>query len=135
MRVEKTAPENCNYCADGKFRFLCWEQPLVTPGRRRRGGTGQMLFAGSLSEQATVTVAGNSATVNHTTTNFTAYASVISGTNVIPITATDYNANSTTNIYQVVVTNNGVAETLTFDLNGNETSVVAATSTNSYCGC
>jgi RHS repeat-associated protein len=91
-----------------------------------------MLFAGKLSEQATVSVAGNSATVNHTTTNFTAYANVTSGTNTIPIIATDYSANSATNKYQVVVTNNGVAKTITFDLDGNETSVVTTTSTNTY---
>ncbi len=98
----------------------------------RTGGSGSMLFAGSLSEQATVTVAGNSATVNHATTNFVGYSSVTSGTNVIPIIATDYSNNARTNKYQVVATNNGVAETVKYDLNGNETNVVSATSTNSY---
>ena len=98
----------------------------------RAGGTGQMLFAGGTSKPATVTVAGNAAAVNHQTTNFTAYATVGSGTNVVPVVATDYSANVTTNKYQVVVTNNGVAKTITFDLNGNETSVVTATSTNTY---
>ena len=98
----------------------------------RTGGTGQMLFAGGTSKPSTVTVAGNAATVNHQTTNFTAYAAVSSGTNVVPVVATDYSANVTTNKYQVVVTNNGVAKTITFDLNGNETSVVTATSTNIY---
>ena len=98
----------------------------------RAGGTGQMLFAGNVSKSATVSVAGNAATVNHQTTNFTAYASVTNGTNTIPIIATDYSANVTTNKYQVVVTNNGVAKTLTFDLNGNEMAVMTATSTNTY---
>lgn len=91
-----------------------------------------MEFAGSLDKQATVTVGGNSATVNHTTTNFVGYASVTNGTNVVPIVATDYNNNARTNKYQLVVTNNGVAKTITFDLNGNETNVVTATSTNTY---
>jgi len=98
----------------------------------RAGATGSMLFAGSISKQAMVTVAGKSATINHQTTNFTGYSSVTNGTNTIPIVANDYNGNSATNKYQVVVTNNGVAKTIAFDLNGNETSVVTATSTNSY---
>ena len=98
----------------------------------RVGGTGQMLFAGSVSKASTVTVGGNAATINHQTTNFTAYATVISGTNVIPVVATDYSANQVTNKYQVVVTNNGVAKTITFDLNGNETAVVTSTTTNTY---
>ena len=85
-----------------------------------------------MNKQGTVRVAGNTATVNHLTTNFTAYASVANGTNTIPVIATDYNGNSATNKYQVVVTNNGVAETISFDANGNETNVVTATGTNSY---
>jgi RHS repeat-associated protein len=95
---------------------------------------GAVQFAGYLSKQGTVTVAGNPATVNHQTTNFVGYANVGLGTNIVQIIATDYtaNKNSRTNYYQLVVTNNGVAETLTFDFNGNETSVVTATSTNTY---
>ena len=100
--------------------------------RSTSGGTIQ--FAGTLSKQATVTVAGNPATVNHQTTNFVGYANVGLGTNTVQIIATDYtaNQNSRTNNYQLVVTNNGVAEKITFDPNGNETNVVTATSTNSY---
>jgi RHS repeat-associated protein len=95
---------------------------------------GPVQFAGYLSKQATVTVAGNSATVNHQTTNFVGYASVGLGTNTVPVVATDYttNQNSTTNVYQLVVTNNGVSEAVTYDANGNETSAVTATSTNTY---
>ena len=96
----------------------------------RVGGAGSVLFAGSLSKPAAVTVAGNAATVNHQTTNFTGYATVASGTNGITLTATDYSGNAATNRYQLVVTNNGVAKWITYDLNGNETSVVTATSTN-----
>jgi RHS repeat-associated protein len=98
----------------------------------RTGGTGSMLFAGGVSKQATVTVGGNAATVNHTTTNFVGYTSVTSGTNIVPVIATDYSNNARTNKYQLVVTNNGVTETISFDLNGNETNVVTAISTNSY---
>ncbi len=95
---------------------------------------GPVQFAGYLSKQATVTVAGNSATVNHQTTNFVGYASVGLGTNTVPVVATDCttNQNSTTNVYQLVVTNNGVSETVAYDANGNETSVITATSTNTY---
>jgi RHS repeat-associated protein len=98
----------------------------------RTVSSGAMLFAGSVSKQATVSVAGNSATVNHQTTNFTAYANVASGTNTIPIVASDYNGNSATNKYQFIVTNNGVAETILYDADGNMTNVVTGTSTNSY---
>jgi RHS repeat-associated protein len=96
------------------------------------GGSGSMQFAGALDKQATVTVGGNPATVNHTTTNFVGSATVGLGTNVVPVIATDYNGNSRTNNYQLVVTNNGVAKTITYDLNGNETFVVTATGTNTY---
>ena len=98
----------------------------------RIGGSGSMQLAGSVSKQATVTVGGNAATFNHATTNFTGYAIVSLGTNVVPIIANDYSGNSTTNKYQLVLTNNGVVKTITYDLNGNETSVVTATSTNNY---
>ena len=98
----------------------------------RASSSGPMQFAGALDKQGTVTVAGNPATINHFTTNFVGYTSVTNGTNVIPIIATDYNNNSRTNNYQLVVTNNGVAETISYDLDGNETSVVTATSTNIY---
>jgi RHS repeat-associated protein len=98
----------------------------------RVGGSGSMQFAGIVSKQATVTVGGNPATINHATTNFTGYATVSLGTNVVPVIANDYSGNSTTNKYLLVVTNNGLAKTITYDLNGNETSVVTTTSTNTY---
>jgi RHS repeat-associated protein len=87
----------------------------------RTGGSGPMQFAGSLDEPGMVTVAGNAATMNNFTTNFTGYANVTNGTNVIPITATDYSNNSRTNKYQIVVTNTVGSQTLAFDLNGNMT--------------
>ena len=98
----------------------------------RVSGSGIMQFAGRVSEPATVMVGGNAAILNHATTNFLGYASVTSGTNVVSVIATDYSANARTNKYQLVVTNNGLAESIAFDLNGNETNVVTATSTNSY---
>jgi RHS repeat-associated protein len=97
----------------------------------RTGNSGQIRFRGSLDSTGTVTVAGSPAPMlAHT--NFTGYANVSQGTNVISVVASDYSGHSATNKYQVVVTNNGVAETITYDLNGNETSVVTATSTNTY---
>src|SRR5258708_33971892 len=65
-------------------------------------------------------------------TSFVGFAQTTLGTNVVTITATDYSSNSRTNRYQVVITNNSVARTLTYDLNGNATSVVTAISTNTY---
>jgi RHS repeat-associated protein len=97
-----------------------------------RSGSGTMRFKGHLNKQAVVTVNGNPATVDHQTTNFVGYANVNPGTNTISIVAADYSGYSSTNRYQIVVTNNGVTETITYDLNGNETSVITATSTNTY---
>ena len=98
----------------------------------RASASGPLMFAGSISRQGTVTVAGIAATMNHFTTNFVGFAGVTNGTNVVPVIAVDYGNHSRTNKYQLVVTNNGVAETLMFDANGNTTNVVTATSTNSY---
>jgi len=95
-------------------------------------GGGVMRFKGHLDELGTVAVAGIPAIVDSRYTNFVGYASVIHGTNIIPIVATDYSGNSRTNNYQVVVTNNGVPDVLTYDLNGNLTSLTTATSTNTY---
>jgi RHS repeat-associated protein len=95
------------------------------------GNSGPMRFRGTLDSTGTVTVAGSPATmISHT--NFTGYANVSQGTNVVSVVATDYSSHSRTNNYQIIVTNNGVAETLTYDLNGNLSSVVTATSTNAY---
>jgi RHS repeat-associated protein len=93
---------------------------------------GPLQFAGSLDKQGTVAINGTAATMNHLTTNFSGYASVTTGTSTNTVIATDYGNHSRTNKYQLVVTNNGVAETISYDFNGNETNVVAATFTNSY---
>jgi len=95
-------------------------------------GGGPIRFSGSLDEIGKVTVAGAAATVDSDTTNFVGHAQVSSGTNVVPVIATDYSNNSRTNQYQIIVTNNAVAKTLTYDLNGNLASVVTASSTNTY---
>lgn len=96
------------------------------------GTSGQMLFSGTLDKPGTVSVNGVPAAVNPHTTNFTGYASVSPGTNVVQVVAADAYGNSRTNNYQIVVTNNGVAQTITYDLNGNEVSAVSSVSTNTY---
>jgi RHS repeat-associated protein len=70
--------------------------------------------------------------MDNRTGEFVATVQASLGTNVIPIVATDLNNNRTTNQYQIVVTNTGLAKTLSYDLNGNLTSHVTATSTNTY---
>ena len=91
-----------------------------------------MLFSGRLDKPGTVTVASSPATMNNQTTNFVGYANVSTGTNTVQIVAQDYNGNSRTNNYQVIVAENGVARTLLYDLNGNLTNVTTANSTNTY---
>jgi RHS repeat-associated protein len=97
----------------------------------RVGDSGPVRFSGSLDSTGTVTVAGSPAIMS-AYTNFTGYANVSKGTNVVSVVATDYSSHSRTNNYQVVVTNNGVVETLIYDLNGNLVSTISATSTNTY---
>jgi RHS repeat-associated protein len=97
----------------------------------RNGNSGPMRFRGSLKETGMVSVAGSPAAMT-AYTNFTGYATVSGGTNTVQVIASDYNGHAQTNNYQVVVTNNGVAETLTYDLNGNLVSAVTPTSTNTY---
>src|SRR5260221_866395 len=95
-------------------------------------GGGPIRFAGHLNEKGTVSIAGVPAQMGVKGTSFVAYAQASLGTNVISIKATDSSNNSTTNKYQIVVTNESTAKTLTFDFNGNQASVITATSTNTY---
>ena len=80
-------------------------------------GGGKMVFSGSLSEPAVVTVAGNPATSGYYSTNFTGIAPVTAGTNNVPIVAHDVNGNTGTNTYQVVVP--PASSGYSYDLNGN----------------
>jgi len=95
-------------------------------------GSGPVRFAGWLNETAIVTIAGSPATMGIQNTSFIGFAETILGTNTVAVRATDYSNNSRTNNYQVVVTNNGAARTLSYDLNGNLTNMVTSTSTNNY---
>ncbi len=84
-------------------------------------GNGQEQFAGSLSRQGTVTIAGTPTTMNPFTTNFIGYTTVINGTNVVPIVATDYGNHSRTNKYQIIITNAVSSQMPLYDSNGNMT--------------
>ncbi len=92
---------------------------------------GPVRFAGRINETGSVQVAGSPAVMS-LSTNFIAYSTLAAGTNAIQITAKDLAANTAVTNYQIVVTNSGVAETFTYDLNGNQISVVTACSTNTY---
>lgn len=95
-------------------------------------GAGAVRIKGHLDELGTVTVAGSNAPVDSRNTNFVGYASVNTGTNIISVVATDYSSNVRSNRYQVIVTNNGTAQILKYDPNGNLTNVTTATYTNNY---
>ena len=82
-----------------------------------QSGGGKMVFSGTLSEPAVVTVAGNPATSGYYSTNFTGIAPVTAGTNNVPIVAHDVNGNTGTNTYQVVV--QPASSGYSYDLNGN----------------
>jgi RHS repeat-associated protein len=81
-------------------------------------------FTGTLSEWANVTVGGSAATVLSTPTgsgtsySFDGAANLATGTDTVPIVATDSVGNTATNNYQVVVPS-GPGRSLTYDADGN----------------
>jgi len=78
---------------------------------------GKIRVAGTTDEPSNVTVQGSPATML-SATNFVGVASVSTGTNTIPVVATDGSGNSRTNSYQVVVPT-AAAKSFSFDPNGN----------------
>ena len=82
-----------------------------------QSGGGKMHFRGTVSEPATVAVAGNPAAVD-AAGNFDGTANVNVGSNTVSVTAVDANGNSRTNNYQVTVPSD-VPKTLSYDFNGN----------------
>ena len=84
-----------------------------------RSSGGNMHFRGTVNEPATVTVAGNAASVD-AAGNFDGTLNVDVGTNTVAVTATDASGNSRASNYQVNVPS-GVNTTLLYDLNGNLT--------------
>ncbi len=84
-----------------------------------RSSGGKMHFRGTVNEPATVTVGGNTATVD-AAGNFDGTVNVNVGTNTVAVVAADASGNSRTNNYQVNVPSR-VNTTLLYDLNGNLT--------------
>jgi RHS repeat-associated protein len=78
---------------------------------------GPLVLSGTLQRAATVTIAGNAATVNSLT--FTGTASVTTGTNFINIIATDSSNEMTTHLYRVTVP--ATSGSYTYDANGSLT--------------
>jgi RHS repeat-associated protein len=81
-----------------------------------QSGGGKMHFRGTVSEPSTVTVGGNTASVDATGV-FDGVANVSVGSNTVPVVATDASGNSKTNNYQITVSGN--PKTLSYDLDGN----------------
>jgi RHS repeat-associated protein len=82
-------------------------------------GGGQLRFAGTVSEPATVTVSGVSASVSGANA-FEAAVPVATGTPQVTITAMDPNGNTAAATYEVEVAANG--KSFSYDANGNLTS-------------
>jgi RHS repeat-associated protein len=82
------------------------------------GGNGLMIFEGTLNEPGTVAIAGGNPVITDDSNHFRLMAPVTSGSNLLPITATDANGNTTSQHIQLTVSGNG-SQTLTYDLNGN----------------
>jgi RHS repeat-associated protein len=79
---------------------------------------GALLFGGTVSEPATVTVGGRPATVSPTN-QFSGTVPVPSGTSQVAVQATDPSGNVRTNTYQV--SQAGSSKSFTYDPNGNLT--------------
>jgi RHS repeat-associated protein len=80
---------------------------------------GAIWLAGTVSEPATVTVAGKPVVVTPGN-GFSGTTPIVSGTNTVAITATDPSGNSATATYEIP--NAGATKTFTYDANGNMTS-------------
>ncbi len=80
---------------------------------------GKMHFRGTVNETATVTVGGNSATVD-AAGNFDGTINVNVGMNTVAVVAIDSSGNTRTNNYEVNVPS-GTSTTLLYDLDGNLT--------------
>jgi RHS repeat-associated protein len=94
--------------------------------------SGPVKFAGRLSETGEVYVANSLATMGIQNTSFVAYATLSTGTPQVELRAMDYSTNWVTNTFEVTITNNGLAKTLSYDINGNLTNYTTATLTNNY---
>jgi RHS repeat-associated protein len=84
-----------------------------------RSGGGQMAFEGNLNEPGTVTLSGSAAPVD-ANNHFKGSAAVTTGSNSIPIVATDSNGNVTSKTISVTVSDSA-SQSFSYDLNGNMT--------------
>jgi RHS repeat-associated protein len=99
------------------------DAPMLSTYDTRNRLTGQqpggaLLFTGTVSEPATVTVAGKPATVTPDN-RFQGTAAVPSGTSTVTVTATDPSGNVATKTYQVSAS--GSTTSFTYDANGSLT--------------
>jgi RHS repeat-associated protein len=97
---------------------------------RTEGGSNTR-WLGTLGEFGSVIVNGTNATMS-AGTNFAANGPLMLGTNQVPVVATDATGNKATNRYELVVSADGEAQTLTYNLVGNLTRVTTPTRTNTY---
>ncbi|HTS18573.1 MAG TPA: RHS repeat-associated core domain-containing protein [Verrucomicrobiae bacterium] len=100
------------------------------------GGGGQLRFEGSVNKTSLVTVAGSLASMTVTNlagsnTLFDSAVNVSVGTNMLPVIAADFDGNSQTNTYQVIVSNQ-TARTLLYDSNGNLTNITSGSACTNY---
>jgi len=96
------------------------------------GTSGPLSVEGDLSEPATVSVNGTSATVSSNNT-FRATINATTGSNTLSVIAIDYsgNTNTSTNRYSVVVSA-GSTNLIYYDLNGNCTNQVSGSVSTQY---
>jgi RHS repeat-associated protein len=84
-------------------------------------GGGVVGFTGTTTEEAAVTVGGQTAQTSLVGTRFEKAVALPTGTNTVTITAADPSGNTNSKNYRVVV-NGGAAQSFTYDANGNLTS-------------
>jgi RHS repeat-associated protein len=100
------------------------------------GGGGQLRFEGSVDKTSLVTVAGSLASVTFTNapgsnTVFDSAVNVSVGTNTVSVIAADFDGNSETNNYQVIVSNQ-TTRALAYDLDGNLTNITSGSASTNY---
>ena len=86
-----------------------------------RGGNGQAIFEGALDKPGTVTIGDGSPGVTDASNHFRVMASIVAGSNLLPITAVDAYGNTKGQHVQWTVNGNG-SQALTYDSVGNLTS-------------
>lgn len=101
--------------------------PTPTNALFSLSGGGKVRVAGSLNEWASVSVNGQSASLDASTNRFEAFVPLPVGTQTLTINATDASNNTATSRYQLTITA-GVGESFGYDANGNTTALTAVAS-------